>query len=54
MPKLTSPTGVTVNVSEDKADQLRAIGYSADGIAAKKAPAKKAPAKKAVAPKTEK
>ena len=43
MPRLTSPTGVTVNVSDEKADVLRSVGYEA--VEAKKAPAKKAAAK---------
>lgn len=38
MPRLTSPTGITVNVSDEKADQLKAVGYTVDE---KKAPAQK-------------
>lgn len=29
MPRLTSPTGVTVNVSDEKAEQLKSVGYVA-------------------------
>ena len=29
MPRLTSPTGVTVNVSDEKAAQLASVGYKA-------------------------
>ena len=53
MPRLTSPTGVTVNVSDEKAAQLKAVGYAADSssseskTATKKAAAQKTPAKKA-------
>ena len=39
MPRLTSPTGITVNVSDEKAAQLASVGYKAEGE--KKAPAKK-------------
>ena len=42
MARLTSPTGVTVNVSDEKAAQLQSVGY-------KPADEKKAPAKKAAA-----
>ena len=42
MARLTSPTGVTVNVSDEKAAQLKSVGY-------KPADEKKAPAKKAAA-----
>lgn len=49
MPRLTSPTGVTVNVSEEKAATLRSVGYEAsegEKPAAKKAATpKKAAAK---------
>ena len=44
MARLTSPTGVTVNVSDEKAAQLASVGYKA--VDEKKAPAKKAAAKK--------
>lgn len=30
MPRLTSPTGITVNVSDEKAEQLKAVGYKAE------------------------
>lgn len=43
MPRLTSPTGVTVNVSDEKAKQLETVGYKA--ASERKAPAKKAAAK---------
>ena len=43
MPRLTSPTGVTVNVSDEKAEVLRSIGYK--GADEKKAPAKRTAAK---------
>ena len=39
MPRLTSPSGVTVNVSDEKADQLKSVGYKAESEA--KATAKK-------------
>ena len=49
MPRVTSPTGVTVNVSDEKAEQLKSVGYSSaddpSTVPAKKAPAKKAAAK---------
>lgn len=45
MPRLMSPTGITVNVSDEKAEQLASVGYkAADGE-------KKAPAKKPASPK---
>lgn len=45
MPRLVSPTGVTVNVSDDKAVDLKAAGYtSADDKSTTKAPAKKSAA----------
>lgn len=44
MARLTSPTGVTVNVSDEKAAQLESVGYKAADE--KKAPAKKAPSSK--------
>lgn len=47
MVRMTSPTGVTVNVSDEKADRLASVGYVPVN-AEKKAPAKKA------APKPEK
>ena len=31
MARLTSPTGITVNVSDEKAAQLASIGYVAEG-----------------------
>lgn len=40
MARLTSPTGITVNVSDEKADQLKSVGYKAADE--QKAPAKKA------------
>lgn len=43
MARLTSPTGITVNVSDEKADQLKAVGYTAE---ATKAPAKKSASSK--------
>ena len=45
MPRLTSPTGVTVNVSDEKAAQLSSVGYAA-ADEKKSAPAKKAAASK--------
>lgn len=45
MPRLTSPTGVTVNVSDEKAEQLAGVGY-------KPADEKKAPAKKSASSKS--
>lgn len=45
MPRLVSPTGVTVNVSDEKAADLEAAGYtSADDKSTTKTPAKKATA----------
>ena len=41
MARLTSPTGVTVNVSDEKAEQLASVGYKAEK-SEDKAPAKKA------------
>lgn len=29
MARLTSPTGITVNVSDEKAEQLKSVGYKA-------------------------
>lgn len=46
MPRLTSPTGVTVNVSDEKAAQLRSVGYVAVKQESTKAPAKKATSSK--------
>lgn len=48
MARLTSPTGVTVNVSDEKAAQLSSVGYSPvkEESETKKAPAKKAASKK--------
>ena len=46
MARLTSPTGITVNVSDEKAAQLKAVGYVADE--------KKSTAKKASSSKSEK
>lgn len=48
MPRLTSPTGVTVNVSDEKAAQLTSVGYTA------KKSESKAPAKKAASSTTKK
>lgn len=46
MPRLTSPTGITVNVGDEKAEQLLSVGYKpADGAKSGKTPAKKAAAK---------
>ena len=53
MPRVTSPTGVTVNVSDEKAGQLMSIGYSSADDASTQS-AKKAPAKKAASSKSEK
>jgi hypothetical protein len=44
MPRLTSPTGITVNVSDEKAEQLSSVGYRPVGES--KAPAKKAASRK--------
>lgn len=41
MARLTSPTGVTVNVSDEKADRLKSVGYSEAKSSEQKAPAKK-------------
>ena len=41
MARLTSPTGVTVNVSDEKAARLASVGYVPESPAEKKAPAKK-------------
>lgn len=49
MPRLTSPTGITVNVSDEKAAQLASVGYTAEAKAEKsddKPAAKKVAAKK--------
>lgn len=46
MARLTSPTGVTVSVSDEKAAQLKAVGYSSIDEAPKKAPAKKSASSK--------
>ena len=46
MPRLTSPTGITVNVSDEKAEQLASVGYKAADSESKKAPAKKAASSK--------
>lgn len=52
MPRLTSPTGVVVNVSDEKAEQLKTVGYeSADDSGTR--PAKKAPAKTAASSKSD-
>ena len=45
MPRLTSPTGITVNVSDEKAAQLASVGYKAEGEASK-TPTKKAASSK--------
>lgn len=42
MPRLTSPTGITVNVSDEKADQLKSVGYKAAADGESKTTAKKA------------
>ena len=47
MPRLTSPTGVTVNVSDEKADQLASVGYKVEDE-------KKASTKKSTSSKSEK
>ena len=44
MPRLTSPTGITVNVSDEKAEQLASVGYKAEK--SDKAPAKKSASSK--------
>jgi hypothetical protein len=41
MARLTSPSGVTVDVSDEKAETLRQIGYKAEAKSEPKAPAKK-------------
>jgi hypothetical protein len=45
MARMTSPTGVTVNVSDEKAAQLASVGYVAEKSETK-APAKKAASSK--------
>lgn len=45
MPRLTSPLGITVNVSDAKAEQLTSVGYK-PAESEKKAPAKKAAPRK--------
>lgn len=42
MPRLTSPLGVVVNVSNEKAERLTADGFTPADGSKKKAPAKKA------------
>lgn len=49
MARLKSPTGVTVNVGDEKAEQLRSIGYKP----VSDEPAKKAPAKRSASSKSE-
>ena len=52
MPRLTSPTGVVVNVSDEKAAQLAAIGYQpASDDSDRQAPAKKTAERKPAAKK---
>ena len=46
MPRLTSPTGVTVNVSDEKAAQLASVGYKSADEPEKKSTAKKASSSK--------
>ena len=46
MPRLTSPTGITVNVSDEKAEQLKSVGYKAEAESKPKATAKKASSSK--------
>ena len=56
MARLTSPSGVVVNVSDAKAEQLASIGFVAvkdDGKAEAKAPAKLATARKPAAKKSD-
>ena len=49
MARLVSPTGITVNVGDAKAEQLQSVGYKpADGPKSEKAPEKK-PASKSTA-----
>lgn len=48
MPRLTSPTGITVNVSDEKAEQLASVGYKAEKSESK------ATAKKSASSKSEK
>lgn len=50
MPRLVSPTGITVNVSDEKGEQLSSVGYRPAGGAG---PEKKASAVKP-APKSDK
>ena len=40
MARLTSPTGVTVNVNDEKAAQLASVGYKAEKSEPKAAPKK--------------
>ena len=46
MPRLTSPTGITVNVSDEKAEQLKAVGYKAAGSPGSKPTAKQSSSSK--------
>lgn len=46
MARLTTPTGVTVVVSDEKAETLRQIGYAPEKSEPTKAPAKKAASSK--------
>lgn len=46
MARLTSPTGVTVNVSDEKAAQLASVGYKAEAKSEPKAPTKKSASSK--------
>lgn len=46
MARLTSPTGITVNVSDEKAAQLASVGYKPEAKSETKAPAKKAASSK--------
>ena len=45
MARLTSPTGVTVNVSDEKAEQLKSVGYKASAKSEPAKPAAKSSAK---------
>lgn len=46
MPRLTSPTGITVNVSDEKAAQLSSVGYKAEAKSEPKSTPKKASSSK--------
>lgn len=46
MARLTSPTGITVNVSDEKAAQLASVGYKAEAKSEPKSTTKKSSSSK--------